>query len=73
MRRLMLLGALVLAGCSGNLVGPFSARPPQRVDDPLISIPEQEKRGRDRLAYPDESPIKTQNLAPPTYLSPPNH
>lgn len=73
MRRLFLFGALLLMGCSGNLVGPFAPRPPQRVDDPLLSINEQEKRGRDRLAYPDESPVKTQNMAPPTYLSPPGH
>jgi len=57
MRRLLLLGVLLLSGCASNLVGPFAGREPQRVDDPLLSIPEQQRRGRDRLALPDESRI----------------
>jgi hypothetical protein len=60
MRRIFLTGVLVLAGCQ-NVAGPFARRPPQRVDDPLLSINEQEMRGRDRLALPLESP----NVAPP--------
>jgi hypothetical protein len=55
MRRLLLLGTLLLAGCQ-NLVGPFRARGPERVDDPLLTINEQQRRGRDRLALPVESP-----------------
>jgi hypothetical protein len=54
MRKLILLGVLALAGCQ-NVAGPFAARPPQRVDDPHISIPEQQYRGRDRLALPDDT------------------
>jgi hypothetical protein len=54
MRKLLLVGVLVLAGCQ-NVAGPFAARPPQRVDDPHLSIPEQQYRGRDRLALPDET------------------
>ena len=55
MRHILILGILCLAGCQ-NTVGPFAAREPQRVDDPRISIPEQEARGRDRWAIPEESP-----------------
>jgi hypothetical protein len=54
MRKLLLVGVLLLAGCQ-NVAGPFAARPPQRVDDPHLSIPEQQYRGRDRLALPDET------------------
>lgn len=56
MRRLLLFGVLMLAGCQ-NTLGPFTGREPQRVDDPLLTIPEQQRRGRDRLALPDESRI----------------
>jgi hypothetical protein len=54
MRALVFLGALLLAGCQ-SVVGPFAHRKPERVDDPLLSIPEQEQRGRDRLALPEQS------------------
>lgn len=54
MYRLYLIGVLFLAGCQ-NVVGPFEHRKPERVDDPLLSISEQQRRGRDRLALPDES------------------
>jgi hypothetical protein len=54
MHRLFLVGGLFLAGCS-NIVGPFDHRKPERVDDPLLSINEQQRRGRDRLALPEES------------------
>ena len=60
MRCWLLLGVFFLAGCA-NVSGPFSSRPPQRVDDPRLSIPEQEARGRDRLSQPEFSP----NVAPP--------
>lgn len=52
MRKLILLGIIFLSGCQ-SVVGPFGYRPPQRVDDPNYSIPEQESRGRARLALPD--------------------
>jgi hypothetical protein len=55
-----MLGILCLAGCQG-VAGPFAAREPQRADDPRYSIPEQERRGRDRLALPQES----MTIAPP--------
>jgi hypothetical protein len=54
-RHLILAVALFAVGCGGNVVGPFQQRKPMRVDDPNISIPEQEARGRDRLALPDQS------------------
>ena len=54
MGRLYLLCSLFLAGCS-NVVGPFDHRKAERVDDPLLTISEQQRRGRDRLALPEES------------------
>jgi hypothetical protein len=60
MRRLkiaVLLG--LVAGCQ-NIAGPFAARPPVRVDDPLLPISEQQRLGREYLALPDENT----NLAP---------
>jgi hypothetical protein len=53
MRRLFWTSALLfVAGC-GNVIGPFAHREPERVDDPRLSVPEQERRGRARLAFPD--------------------
>ncbi len=54
MRRIFVLVALCLTGCNG-VVGPFSHRKPERVDDPLLATSEQQRRGRDRLALPVES------------------
>ncbi len=71
MHRLFLAGALCLTGCTGNIVGPFAPRTPQRVDDPCISIEEQATRGRDRLALPDESSRWMDNLAPRLYIDRP--
>lgn len=56
MRRFFVIGLLLLAGCKGNLVGPLDHRNTERVDDPKLTIPEQQRRGRDRLALPDDSP-----------------
>ncbi len=70
MRRLCLLGALFVMGC-GNVIGPFGPRSPQRVDDPMLPISEQESRGRDRYSYWDETPVKIDNLAPRTYADRP--
>jgi hypothetical protein len=65
MKRLILGGVLVLAGCQ-NIAGPFQPRGPGRVDDPLLPIGEQQRRGRDRYALPEDSP----NLAPPITARP---
>jgi hypothetical protein len=67
MRRTLLLGFLLLAGCQ-NIVGPFQPRSPERIDDPLLSINEQRMRGRDRLALPDDSP----SVGPTTGLEVPS-
>ncbi len=53
MRKLLFLGLLTLTGCQ-NIAGPFQARPKPQIDDPRVSIPEQESRGRDQLALPDD-------------------
>jgi hypothetical protein len=56
MRCLLLLGTLLLlCGCQ-SIAGPFRAKSPQRVDDPTLTIQEQESRGRARFALPDKSP-----------------
>jgi hypothetical protein len=55
MRRFLMLGTLLLmCGCR-NVVGPLQPKPPQRVDDPLLTISEQERNGRASLPLPDES------------------
>jgi hypothetical protein len=65
MRRI-LVGVLLLVGCQG-ITGPRERRAnPERVDDPRLSIPQQEQRGRDRLALPEPK------IAPPTYDEPPS-
>jgi hypothetical protein len=67
MRRFIVLGLILLAGCR-SVIGPFEHRDPQRVDDPLLTIGEQERRGRDRLALPESSPT----VAPRTDVNFPN-
>jgi hypothetical protein len=57
MRRLAIAGVLLLlAGCQ-NVVGPFQARAPVRVDDPNVTLYEQQRRSRERLALPDDSEL----------------
>lgn len=58
MRRILIL-CVFLAGCQG-VSGPFQPRSPVRVDDPSLTISEQERLSRSRLALPDES------VAPPS-------
>jgi hypothetical protein len=68
MRRLIAVGVLLaLVGCRSNMIGPFEHRDPKRVDDPHLTIGEQERNGRDRLALPEPSPT----VAPPTLVTPP--
>jgi hypothetical protein len=57
MRNILVVGILLLtvAGCE-NTIGPFRPRSAARVDDPNVSISEQQRRGRARLPLPDESP-----------------
>ena len=54
MRRLYLAVSLCFCGCAG-VVGPFQARQPVRVDDPRLTIGEQERNGRSYLPLPVES------------------
>jgi hypothetical protein len=61
MRRLFLLVALFMAGCQ-NVIGPFEHRKPERVDDPCLTIPEQQREARARLPLPVETPA----VAPPS-------
>ena len=68
MRKLVLLGMLlVLTGCQ-NTVGPLAPRSDQRVDDPGLPIFEQQRRGRERYAFPDQ----TRTLLPGTSTAPPD-
>jgi hypothetical protein len=67
MRRVLLIGLVVLAGCSG-IAGPRQhACNPAVVDSPCLPIREQEARGRDRLALPEPS----NDVAPRTYAENP--
>ena len=64
MRRLMCLGLLLLAGCE-SMVGPREHRAnPVQVDNPCLSIAEQQRLGRERLAIPEMNT----NIAPRTYV-----
>jgi hypothetical protein len=53
MRRIVLGGALLLAGCQ-SVVGPREryCRGVPPLDDPRLTIPEQERRARANLALP---------------------
>jgi hypothetical protein len=56
MRKLLAAGLLVLAGCQG-VVGPFQrAQLRDPVNDPSLTLGEQAKKSRDRLAYPEDLP-----------------
>jgi hypothetical protein len=70
-RIILVGGLLLLAGCK-SVVGPFEPRPPQRVDDPLLSIGEQQRRGRARLALPDQADSPG-SIGPRTYAEAPNY
>jgi hypothetical protein len=49
--RLCVLGLLfALAGCQSNSSS-LGYRKPNRVDDPMLSIGEQQSRGRERYSY----------------------
>ena len=53
MHRISLLCLLFLAGC-GSVSTPFERRP-EKVDDPLLTIGEQQRKGRERIGLPDDS------------------
>jgi hypothetical protein len=56
MRRILLIILFLTTGCE-NLRGPLAPRSPMRVDDPSLTIPEQQARGRDRMGLPDNSSV----------------
>src|SRR6516164_6117970 len=62
MRRLFLVVSMVLLSGCHNVSGPLQPKPPERVDDPLLTIGEQERKGRANLPLPIESP----RVAPPS-------
>lgn len=65
--RLCLLGLLfALAGCQSN-PSSLGYRKPNRVDDPMLSIGEQQSRGRERYSY-----IEDDRLAPKTGVDRPD-
>lgn len=70
MRRLAALGLLfALAGCQNNS-GSLGYRKPSRADDPMLSIPEQQARGRERYSYIEDdrlSPKAGVDRPDPTY------
>jgi hypothetical protein len=67
MRRLCFLGlVLALTGCQNNS-GSLGYRKSGRVDDPMLSIAEQESRGRLRYSY-----IEDDRLSPKTGVDRPD-
>jgi len=54
MRRMLVVGLLLLAGCQ-NTTGPIANHWRPRPDNPEYSIPKQESLGRDRYALPEDS------------------
>lgn len=70
MRCLILLVALLLAGCANNFIGPWRriCQPPVRIDDPRLTIQEQQSLQRSRVALPEAS----MNVAPRTFAEYPD-
>jgi len=67
MRRLVPLGLLfALAGCRSDS-GSLGYRKPSRADDPMLSIQEQQSRGRERYSY-----IEDDRLSPKTGVDRPD-
>jgi hypothetical protein len=71
MRAILLLSVLLLAGCTNNVRGPWQriCDPPRRLDDPRLTIREQEALQRSRIALPEPS----MDVAPRTYSEYPDH
>jgi hypothetical protein len=67
MKRLMLFVLIATAaGCQSDRLG-LGYRQPGRVDDPMYSIEEQQRRGRERLAVVEDRDA----LAPKVYVDRP--
>lgn len=58
MTRTILILGLGLVGLSGcrNIAGPLEARDKPKADLPWLSIEEQQRRGRDKYAIPEDDP-----------------
>ena len=69
MRRtlLLLLPLLTLAGCT-RYEGPLEVRRKDRADAPGYTIEEQERRGRERYAIPEDDP----RIGPKAYADRPS-
>lgn len=65
MYRLVLIGLLFTIGCQSDR-GSLFYRKPSRVDDPTLSIDEQQRRGRERYSY-----IEDGSLTPRAYVDRP--
>jgi hypothetical protein len=67
--RILLAGLLCTTGCQG-VIGPFE-RPcyPVYVNNPCLTIAEQEQRKREALALPERSP----EIGPRTYAEEPSY
>ncbi len=62
MRRLLLFSLLFLASCKGT-TGPFANKQrDDKPDDPLFTIEEQQRRGRDRYALPEDNGMTPNTL-----------
>jgi hypothetical protein len=66
MHRYFLLGLLLFTGCRSTS-GPLGYQQSSRVDDPRLSIAEQQSRGRLRYSY-----IEDDRLAPKAYVDRPD-
>jgi hypothetical protein len=67
MRRFCLIGLLfALAGCRSDS-GSLGYRQPSRTNDPMLSIAEQQARGRERYSY-----IEDDRLSPRTGVDRPD-
>ncbi|QVL34737.1 hypothetical protein KIH39_12755 [Telmatocola sphagniphila] len=65
MRRFILLGFICLAGCKGT-TGPFeNMKRTDKPDDPLFTMDEQQRRGRDRYALPQDTQNASSNYTNP--------
>lgn len=67
MKRPLLIAALLIAvGCQSDK-GSLFYRKPGRADDPMLSIEEQERRGRERLSNVEDNG----DLTPKVYIDRP--
>jgi hypothetical protein len=66
MRRFVVLGLLVLAGCQ-NTTGPLANRNRDRADNPYYNTEDQKERGRDRYPLLDDSPQVGPNTGTSSY------